>query len=101
MNDETKEALKKSIKHWEENLEKAKQGALCNDDIDGDKCALCGLFWLCDCEGCPVKDSTGEEDCKNTPYFDVDRSLDLNETNEALIRHVEKELEFLKGLQKK
>ena len=33
-------------------------------------CALCALFYIVGCFGCPVQEHTGEPRCEGTPYED-------------------------------
>lgn len=59
-------ALKRSIKHWEKNVD-----ANTPDEVTvGTKyCALCKLFCeIPGCEGCPVSAATGEGGCLGSPY---------------------------------
>ncbi len=70
MKRETLKALEKSIKKWEAIV--AGNGV----DRGGDDCELCKLFATVIplpfpvkvCKGCPVRDETGMDDCKGTPY---------------------------------
>lgn len=66
MDAETREALEKSIKHWEENV---KAETLEATSIGADDCALCQMFdedYFC--SGCPVSERTGLNDCRSSPY---------------------------------
>ena len=50
-----KEALRRSIEHWQENYDLAKAGYLNIGHIQEDKCALCSLYsGANDCVGCPL-----------------------------------------------
>ncbi len=71
MKPEVLEALKKSIKHWEELRDgESKQ------TIGPHSCALCQMFWKLDrisshkvrCDGCPVAVRSGKIGCLDTPY---------------------------------
>lgn len=104
MNPETREALEKSIQHWE----RLSTGNRQQDEIPGRlNCALCVLFWRSEdagisCRGCPVQERTGFNCCRGTPYADVSDFWDsedpeLLDTSE--FRELAKaELEFLKSL---
>lgn len=72
MKPETLEALKKSIKHWEQLRDGESK-----DTIGPHSCALCQMFWkrhTCDsgssvkCDGCPVAARSGKPGCIDTPY---------------------------------
>lgn len=92
MDEQTAQALEKSIKHWEENVERAEED---DELVTGQKdCALCGLFWNKDCIGCPVSARTGRQDCCNTPYIDVCKA----ETQKERISACTDELNFLRSL---
>ncbi len=110
----SKEALEKSIEHWEKNLEKVKKYELF--PLGADECSLCNLYVDASCIKCPIYLKTQEPYCKNTPFMDVDKTVEileyLNEkyslTNEnffyfwqRLREDVIKEIEFLKSLRNK
>lgn len=65
-------ALKLSIAHHKENL-KAKTAYDVRLGID--ECALCELFYFLRsntrCLGCPVRERSGEAECRNTPYREL------------------------------
>lgn len=70
MNPETLDALKASIRHWDENAR-----AKTPDDagIFGPSCALCTMFVAPraaddGCTGCPVFEKTGLRGCSGTPH---------------------------------
>lgn len=92
MDERTAQALEESIKHWEENVERAErnEGLL----LGPDDCALCGLFWKKDCVGCPVSERTGKLSCDGSPYYDVSTAM----TNVARVSACLDELNFLKSL---
>lgn len=96
MDDETREALEKSIKHWEENVEAAEDGEEISIDIYA--CALCVRFFhRLNCQGCPIKEATGQRVCKGTPYEDAVEAVEDNDY-EAVLTASRAELEFLKSL---
>lgn len=76
MQEEVREALEASIKHWEENLA-AEHPAQAS--VWGNKCALCQLFNYGTDEDCihedygmcPVYEKTGENNCEESPWEDA------------------------------
>ena len=77
MNGPTLKALKLSIAHWR----RLATGQERRDEIpDARHCALCALFNKptgpnrVHCVGCPVRDKTGKEFCKGSPYLDANRA---------------------------
>lgn len=98
----TLEALKKSIEHWDWNSKAEKP-----EDVRVGRtyCALCDLFWLYACEGCPVLAKTTRKGCSLTPY---ETALDEyqvwidNPEYSGFRRHfkaaAQAELDFLKSL---
>lgn len=71
MDDEAKEALEGSIKHWEQNVAAPSPRMASTSSWD---CALCDAFSCC--KGCPVMDFTGEDGCGGTPYTNAHVALD-------------------------
>ena len=71
MDAKTLEALKASIAKWERNAEAKTPGEFRTHAND---CPLCELFnhKPDNCNGCPVKDKTGEKFCRRTPYVLAD-----------------------------
>ena len=63
--------LQKSIKHWEDNLEKLKAGAISAHAVYGDQCQLCEVYLDPDetCVGCPVAEDTGKPMCEGSPWW--------------------------------
>ena len=96
-------ALKKSVKHWQENFDS-------NNYLDimiyDDDCPLCHLFGADDdCKGCPIRDYTGKPNCQKTPWNQVRNAHcnDLVETgtpSKKLKNAIKKELTFLENLYK-
>ena len=83
------QALKDSIKHWE-NLRDGKE-----TKCGGEDCALCDLFRfptdaILACEECPIRKKTGERMCRHTPY-------QAYETNRTPL-NAQKEVDFLKDI---
>ena len=65
MKSETLKALKGSIEKWEKIVRNTR--AL---DKRGSNCPLCEIFGYDKegCDGCPVMENTGMEECDGTPY---------------------------------
>ena len=82
--DKTIQALKDSIKHWENLRNGTETGHSDNE------CALCGLFYDYGCVDCPIWKKTGEKYCRETPYVQYWK----NNTPE----NAQKEIDFLKDL---
>ena len=96
-------ALEASIKHWEENVRRAKFGLLNLRHISQSDCALCKLYNQPDNEhrcstACPVKRRSGRDFCLGTPYRYVRRALVFNEVSVAVANAAKEELKFLKSL---
>jgi hypothetical protein len=64
MDEQTLEALKGSIKKWEDIV----NGTAVDDGPRN--CPLCALFHNLYCYGCPVSEVSGDSCCNNTPYED-------------------------------
>lgn len=66
----TKQALEKSIKHWEENVAAENFEDI---NISAKACALCNIYNLTNkpCENCPVSMTTNRICCQGTPYEKV------------------------------
>jgi len=101
--------LELSIEKWEdivENLESIEDVVDFNTDLEtgNANCALCEMFDVIDCEGCPVAES-GSDGCENTPYSLFRDSIedafgDGDSTLEDVVECARRELEFLRGLRK-
>ena len=101
------EALMRSISHWQENLWKTKN-KIFPSTYAGD-CALCILYEMDDCEGCPIF-KKGFRYCRGTPYHLVallkneglDKIRSGGELDDVFWETIEmatqKELEFLESL---
>ena len=94
-------ALKKSVKHWQENFD----ADHCLDiSIYDEDCPLCSIFANDDdCKGCPIRDYTGKPDCRKTPWHHVfmtsyENTADL--PSKKLKNAIKKELTFLENLYK-
>ena len=94
------------IKHWEENVERVEKGD--KPRLGCLHCAFCVEFNIkssktskvC-CIGCPIAEWTGQEFCKGTPYVNL-HNLSLNVRSQAqVVKAVQAELTFLKGLREK
>lgn len=123
MRKETREALERSITHWEENLTMARTGRGTALNIGASNCALCQMFYskcYSKCymagdskEKCPVFEKIGVPGCHSTPYSDVTEALDdlhtisntynsseeeVEDATNTLIDSIKIELSFLKSL---
>jgi hypothetical protein len=102
MDTETRQALEESIAHHERLLlcETAEQFE--SEGYSGRSCALCRLFINLECNGCPVKNKSGFEQCRDTPYLNEKRAIIKFSRNDYDIGgtryFITKEIEFLKSL---
>ena len=62
-NGEVRKALQKSIAKWRRVAKGVPENGI-------EDCALCGLFYVGGCQGCPIKEHTGLSDCAMTAYID-------------------------------
>lgn len=102
MKPETRAALEKSIEQWKTKLSIALLGKV--PPLGQEYCALCKRFDsdfvdLSDAcslgtERCPVYVKTGSPGCMDSPYDDIN----INGTQEELVKGVKKEIEFLESL---
>lgn len=106
MDKRTLKALKDSIRHWEEiaSGEGVERGT--------SNCALCKLFFADGCNGCPVRERSGQLCCCGTPYFDwcdvfegqpragyrETKDAGRRAFNKTLRKAAQAELDFLKSL---
>lgn len=86
------------VKHWEENLKKAKDELLTTGDIDGTNCAFCCEYMSC--SFCPVYLHTGQSSCNGTPWRRVKHCLLYSRPKHELVEAVKEELEFLKMIRR-
>lgn len=110
MHPKTLEALKESIAKWEKNLLAPEP-----DDVKtaSTECPLCTLFfWVADvsmvCNGCPIKNATGQRQCAQTPYREATAykymwkaARNKNKREAYRLRcmeYVQMEVDFLKSL---
>lgn len=80
MDKKAKIALKKSIAHWRRLEASVKDGSQMSALEEGwgvSSCALCHIYFVYGCVGCPVRESTGQDGCRNTPYSKAAASLYL------------------------
>lgn len=99
--------LEKSIKHWEENLQAARERRFSDILIRCKDCPLCskyykGLFTSNkdQCVGCPVREESGFPLCVRTPWEDVYYEL-YERTDggfEGLERAIQLEISYLEEL---
>jgi hypothetical protein len=99
-------ALEKSIEHWEKIV-------IGESYSTTDNCSLCNLFFINDCEGCPIKEKTGQAQCDDSPFREFIKHINLNHKSFIPVsnfhyqtycpeckRLAREELEFLKSLRK-
>lgn len=72
MDAKTLQALKASIKHWEENFT-AETPEITT--YGPDHCALCQAFYANDCKGCPVAQKGESYFCVGTPYAGAEAAI--------------------------
>jgi len=107
----TKDALEKSIKHWEQNLKFAKLGDYDKITTSDTFCELCSWFFSDYCVGCPIRNHSGKTSCKGTPYesvtlflFDcfkyryIEDKISCIGLHVLLIASIQLEVDFLKSL---
>ena len=67
MNERTREALERSIKHWEDMLTERNPVRIF---LGIEDCALCNIYIDdIECGKCPAALKTGYERCRETPYY--------------------------------
>ena len=103
MNDIALAALKESIAHWEDNFADPSKA-----NIAGSACALCALYFKAKtggnaCDGCPIKEFTGQQYCIGTPYTscsdcEPSERYVSDEELETFQEAIKAELEFLRSL---
>lgn len=111
MDQKTRDALEASIKHHEECLAESRPDLI---QLGVKSCALCRQFYKYDrennelnCDGCPVKERTGENGCEGSPYEDAfDLMLTWESSEEEADRDRYRaaeqcEIDFLKSLRPK
>jgi hypothetical protein len=88
----TLEALQRSIEAWEGIV----AGAAVADEKSSNP-ALCAMFIKDHCDGCPVRERTGDSLCYGSPHEDYDLAVEVgDEVSKA--RYARAEVEFLKSL---
>lgn len=96
MNAKTLTALRGSIRKWQ----KIVKGT--GEDEGTGNCPLCRLFfWLPnDCRGCPVREKTGEKECRGTPYSQWKKGgyVWLDKLSKEAKEHAQDEVDFLRSL---
>lgn len=106
LNSKQLNALKKSIQHWEENLNilllnyLSHQPLAIDVSIGGSHCECCIKFVDEYCHLCPIFLTTKAVWCENTPYRKVVELIKLeryfnNNTFQTLYKAISDELEFL------
>lgn len=100
---DSRDGFRMSIRKWEYILNELKNGYDIEYDGCTDTCGLCILYHKyvngrANCKGCPVKEKTGRNGCRNTPY---DKWSEVRfQPRENKISVAEQELNFLKSLYK-
>lgn len=106
MDKKTLEALRGSIKKWQDIVKGV------GEDDGVDNCPLCQLFNTEEmtnddaCVGCPVMNKTEYDGCQNTPYdkwvdyvcYDEQQRVPFKAKSNRAIRLAKKELKFLISL---
>jgi hypothetical protein len=101
MDARTLEALKASIKHWEETTAATDVKSV---KIGASECALCGLFNTPDmvayeeCVGCPVYRATERSYCEGTPFDTAYYLLEHGGDFDLFRAAAKAELDFLRSL---
>ncbi len=107
MDKKAEQALRQSIQHWKENLERAEGDRVSKIDTSARSCALCNMFFESGCQGCPVSCQTGKDCCNGTPYIRAREtireylSLPLDRRHHelpAIVKAVKDEIQFLESL---
>lgn len=86
-------ALKASIKKWKKNLKLVERKEL--PILGGHDCPCCRVYKDPPCEGCPVFEYTGNDQCYGTPYGQVCNEAVENPDWRALKAAVVDEVHFL------
>ena len=100
----TKDAIRKSIGHWVENLKAAEEGRYADIQLGSSVCPLCVLNKL-NCKTCPIGQKTQsiENGCAGTPYQKIlGRFYFCKHTTKGadkeLIGYIWEEIHFLESL---
>lgn len=101
----------RTLKALEGSIEKWAAIAAGTDSNQGPyNCPLCMMFNECmidedyagkpQCDGCPVKESTGQAGCQGTPYqrYEEAEDFDSNMDEDDMKKLAQEELDFLKSL---
>lgn len=62
-----RELIQKCIEHWE-NMRADRK---CGEKPESPDCALCERYFKKGCQGCPIREKTGHDLCRGTPYRDA------------------------------
>lgn len=91
-------ALEISIKKWEYIETLFSRGETIDNDGGPATCGLCMLFFMNNCDGCPIREDTGKKYCDGTPYEDLHNEMGYFDPTAELIAA---EIAYLKGLRTK
>lgn len=89
-------ALELSIQKWATIVKLTEKGEMVYSDYGRLTCALCGLYYGKDCDGCPVKEHTKLKSCHGTPHEEIEKYM--NRKGPISLWLAKEELEFLKNL---
>lgn len=99
--------IENTIKVWED---KKKASTVIDVRLGTQHCPLCFVYYHNPCDGCPIKERTGDIYCVGTPYpnvadekerviFDNGPFTKMQDIEaERLIQAIDKQIEFLKSL---
>jgi hypothetical protein len=96
------EAFEASIKKWEtlRDYYLGNPGQTIGDG-GSQTCGLCRLFWLENCEGCPIAEA-GHEGCAGTAYVDYCNEIEFLDVDcNRIVEICESEIEFLNQIRSK
>jgi len=98
----SRRALKASIAHWYRISACKTKEELRREGYYGEDCALCRMFIIERCQGCPVSQATGQSNCKKSPYkaalYSLNRWIFTGEWYNTDQDNIEAEIRFLESL---
>ena len=91
MDEHTLKALRGSIRKWESIVSGL------GEDLRSVNCSLCIEFP--ECEGCPVVERTGQDECEGSPYYETWRAKqNFGRDSIEYMQTAMAEVDFLKSL---